>query len=114
MLPGSYRSDKPIKITGIDKVHSKCDCIQGSLVNSIREPTLYSFGLSSPPDQKIYKEPKVKLFKNMNKAILSKITFYFDNDDYKPIDFNGETIIYTCQLIKIKNSHLFTCYYISI
>ena len=62
IIAGSYKSDKPINITGIDKIHLKCDCIQGSIVNGIREPILYSFALSSPPGHKIYKEPRVKLF----------------------------------------------------
>ena len=63
LIAGSYKSDKPINITGIDKIHSKCDYIQGSIVNGIREPLLYSFALSSPPGHKIFKEPRVKLFK---------------------------------------------------
>ena len=101
ILPGSYKSEKPINITGIDKVHLKCDCIQGSVLNGIRTPILYSFALSSPPGHKIYKEPKVKLFKKVNKSVLSHITFYLEDDDYKPVDFHNETITFTCQLIKI-------------
>ena len=101
MIAGSYKSDKPINITGIDKIHLKCGCIQGSIVNGIREPILYSFALSSPPEHKIYKEPRVKLFKKINKSVLSHITFYFEDDDHKPVDFNNETISFTCQLIKI-------------
>ena len=101
IIAGSYKSDRPINITGIDKIHLKCDCIQGSIVNGIREPILYSFALSSPPGHKIYKEPRVKLFKKINKSVLSHITFYFEDDDYKPVDFHGETISFTCQLIKI-------------
>ena len=64
IIAGSYKSDKPINITRIDKIHLKCDCIQGSIVNGIREPILFSFALSSPPGHKIYKEPRVKLFKS--------------------------------------------------
>ena len=101
LIAGSYESDKPINITGIDKVHLEADCIQGSIVNGRREPILYSFALSSPPGHKIYKEPRVKLFKKVNKSVLSHITFYFEDDDYKPIDFHNETITFTCQLIKI-------------
>ena len=101
IIAGSYTSEKPINITGIDKIHLKCDCVQGSIVNGIREPILYSFALSSPPGHKIYKEPRVKLFKKINKSVLSHITFYFEDDDHKPVDFNGETISFTCQLIKI-------------
>ena len=101
LIAGSYKSDRPINITGIDKIHLKCDCIQGSIVNGIREPILYSFALSSPPGHKIYKEPRIKLFKKVNKSVLSHITFYFEDDDHKSVDFNGETISFTCQLIKI-------------
>ena len=101
LIPGLYKSDKPINITGIDKIHLKTDCIQGSILNGIREPILYSFALSSPPGHKIYKEPRIKLFKKINKSVLSHITFYFEDDDHKPVDFNDETISFTCQLIKI-------------
>ena len=101
LIAGSYKSDRPINITGIDKIHLKCNCIQGSIVNGIREPILYSFALSSPPGYKIYKEPRTKLFKKVNKSVLSHITFYFEDDDHKPVDFNNETISFTCQLIRV-------------
>ena len=96
LIAGSYKSDKPINITGIDKIHLKCDCIQGSIVNGVREPILFSYALSSPPGHKIDKEPRVKLFKKVNKSVLSHITFYFEDDDYKAVDFNNETISFTC------------------
>ena len=67
ILPGSYESDKPINITGVDKIHLKCDCIQGSIVNGVREPNLFSFALSSPPGHKIHIEPRVKLIKKVKK-----------------------------------------------
>ena len=101
LIAGSYKSDKPINFTGIDKIHLKCDFVQGSIVNGIRESILYSFALSSPPGHQIYKIPIVKLFKKINKSVLSHITFYFEDDDHKPVDFNNETINFTCQLIKI-------------
>ena len=101
LIAGSYKSDKPIFITGIDKIHLKCDCIQGSIVNGIREPILYSYALSAPPGHKIYKEPRVKIFRKISKSVLSHIIFYFEDDDHKAVDFNGETISFTCQLIKI-------------
>ena len=101
LIAGSYKSDEPINITGIDKIHLKCDCPQCSIVNGIREPILYSFALSSPLGRKIYKEPRVKHFKNINKSILSHITFYFEDDNHKPVDFNGDTVSFSCQLIKI-------------
>ena len=101
LIAGSYKSDKRINITGIDKIHLKCDCIDESIVNGIREPILYSFALSSPPGHKLYKEPRMKLFKKINKSVLSHISFYFEDDDYKPIDFNNTFVSFTCQLVKI-------------
>ena len=101
LTAGSYEGDRPINITGIDKVNLKCNCIQGSIFNGIREPILYNFALSSPPGHKIYKKPRIKLFKKINKSVLSHITFYLEDDDHKPVDFDGERIGFTCQLIKI-------------
>ena len=75
LIPGSYKSEKPIDITSIDKVHLKCDSIEGSLMNGVRQPILYSFALDKPPFHKIFKEPKNKFFKKVNKSvfILNKI-----------------------------------------
>ena len=101
LIPGSYKSEKPINITGIDKVHLKSNCINGSIMNGTREPILYSFVLDQPPGHKVHKEPKVKLFKKTNKRVLSHTTFYLEDDDYKPVDFIGETTSFTCQLMKI-------------
>ena len=42
-----------------------------------------------------------QLFKKINKSVLSHVTFNTDDDDHKPVDFNNETISFTCQLIKI-------------
>ena len=114
ILPGSYKSDKSINDTGIDKIHLKCDCIQSSIVNGLRETIWYNFALSSPPGHKRYKEPRIKLFKKINKSVLSHILFYFEEDDRKPVDFNRETISFTCQPIEIQNSHLNTYHYMSI
>ena len=61
-IPGSFKSDKPINISVIDKVHLNCDCINGSIVNGVREPILYSFALEQPPGHEIYKEPRIKFF----------------------------------------------------
>ena len=101
MIEESYKSQKPINITGLDKVHLKSDCVDGPIVHGVREPILYSFALDKPPRQKIYNQPRVKIFKKINKSVLSQITFFLEDDDHKPVDFNGKTISFTCQLIKI-------------
>ena len=61
LLPGTYKSDKPVHITGIIKIYLKCECIQGSIVNGTSEPILYIFAFSSPPCYKSFREPRIKL-----------------------------------------------------
>ena len=100
MIPGSYKSDKPINVTGIDKVHSKCDYINAGIMNGTRKPILYSFALFSSPGRKLFKEPRTKLIKKLNKSVLSQTKFFLENDDHKPVDFHNETISFNCQLIK--------------
>ena len=100
IIPGTYKSDKSINITGFDKVHLKTDCLQFSPVNGIREPILYSFALDQPPSHKIYNQARIRLVKKVIKPLLSHITFYLEDDDHKLVDFKNETICFTCQLIK--------------
>ena len=74
--------------------------MQGSIVNGTREPILYSFVLSSPLGHKISKDTRIKLLKEINKPVLSHITFYLEDDDHKPVGFNGEMVNFACQLIE--------------
>ena len=46
---GTHTSEKPGMITTTDKVHLKSECVDGSIVNGIREQILFSFNLSAPP-----------------------------------------------------------------
>ena len=61
-IEGIHISEKPVMITTTDKVHLKCDCVDGSIVNGIREQILFSFNLSAPPGYKIIKEPNIILY----------------------------------------------------
>ena len=97
-IPGSYKSEKLNNFTRIDKV--QCDCINGSILDCCREPNLFSFDLHEPTGHKFLKTKK-KTFKKLEKSVLSHNTFYLEDGDHKLVDFNGETISLTCQLIQI-------------
>ena len=58
----THTSEKPVMISSTDKVHLKCDCVNGSFVIGIREQVLLSFKLSAPPGYKFMKEPNTRLF----------------------------------------------------
>ena len=98
---GTHISEKPNMITTTDKVHLKCDCVDGSIVNGIREQILFSFNLSALPGYKIIKEPTTVLYKLINKTRLDTIQFFLEDSNHNPVDFNGETLTFTVQIIKI-------------
>ena len=100
-IEGTHISEKPVMITTTDKVHLKCDCVDGSIVNGIREQILFSFNLSSPPGYKITKGPNIIFYKKINKTRLDSIHFFLEDSNHNPVDFNGETLTFTIQIIKI-------------
>ena len=100
-IQGTHKSEKPVMITTTDKVHLKCDCVDGSIVNGIREQILFSFNLSAPPGYKIIKEPNIILYKKINKTTLDSIQFFLEDNNHNPVDFNGETLTFTIQIFKI-------------
>ena len=100
-IQGTHISEKPVMITTTDKVHLKCDCVDGSIVNGIREQILFSFNLSAPPGYKIIKDPNIILYEKINKTRLNSIQFFLEDSNHNPVDFNGETLTFTIQIIKI-------------
>ena len=100
--PGVYTSDKVILyLNTINKIHLKCDCIDGSIQDGARQPILYSFVLDKPSGYKVFCQPETIHYKKINKSILNTITFYLEDDNNKEINFNGETLTFTLQTIKI-------------
>ena len=108
--PGVYTSDKIIlNINTIDEIHLKCDCINGSIQDGVRQPFLFSFVLDKPAGHKVFCEPETIHYKKINKCILNTITFYLEDDNNEEVDFNGETVTFTSQTIKIC-TNMFLCY----
>ena len=69
LIPCVYPSDKIIlNLNTIDKVHLKCDCIDGSIQDGVRQPILVSFVMDKPSGYKIICEPEIIHYKK-NKQI---------------------------------------------
>ena len=78
-----------------------CDCIDGSVVNGLRQPILYSFVLDKLPGYKVFCEPETIHYKKINKSVLNTITFYLEDDNNEEVNFKAETLTFTLQMIKI-------------
>ena len=96
-----YVSQKIVNLSNTNKIHLKCDCIDGSVVDGVRQPILYSFVLDKPSGYKVFCEPETIQYKKMNKSVFNTITFYLEYDKNEEVDFNGETLTFTLQMIKI-------------
>ena len=100
--PGVYTSDKIIlNLYTTDKIHLKCDCIDGSIQDGVRQPILFSFLLDKPSGYEMSFQPETLHYKKINKSILNTITFYLEDVNNKEVDFNSETLTFTLKMIKI-------------
>ena len=96
-----YLSQKIVNLNSTYKIHLKCDAIDGSVVNGVRQPILYSFALDKPSGYKVFSEPETIHFKKIYKSVLNTIMFYLEDDSDKENDFNQETLTFTLQMIKV-------------
>ena len=100
--PDFCTSDKIILNSNtIDKIHLKCDCIDGSIQDGIRQLILFSFVLDKPSGYKVFCEPETIHYKKINKSVLTTTTFHIEDDHNEEVNFNGETLTFTLQMIKI-------------
>ena len=100
-IPGVYTSDIILNLSSTNKIHLKCDCIDGSIQDGVRQPILFSFVLDKLPGYKVFSEPETIHYKKINKSVLNTITFYLEDDNNEVVDFNSETLTFTLQMIKI-------------
>ena len=49
-----YNSQKIVNLISTNKKHLKCDVINGSVVNGLRQPILYSFVVDKKPGYKVF------------------------------------------------------------
>ena len=96
-----YLSQKIVNLSSTNKIHLKCDCIDGSIQDGLRQPILFSFVLDKPSGYKVFCEPETIHYKRINKSVLNTITFYLEDDNNEEVDFINETLTFTLQMIKI-------------
>ena len=60
-----YVGEKFINLSTIDKIHLKCDVIDGSLIKGVRQRILYSFVLDKLFGYKVFSEPETIHYKKI-------------------------------------------------
>ena len=96
-----YISRKNVNLSTLNKIHLESDVIDGSNRNRSRQPILFSFILDKPPGYQVFCQPETIHFKKINKFVLSLATLYLEDNNKEEVDFNGETLTFTLQMIEI-------------
>ena len=96
-----YISQKIVNLSSTNKIHLKCDSFDGRIRNGLKQPILFSFVLNTPTRYKVFCEPEAIHYKKITKSVLITITFYLEDYNNEEVDFNGETLTFTIQMIKI-------------
>ena len=96
-----YYSEKNRKKSINDEIHLKCDVIDGSVLNGVRQPIFHSFVLDKPSPHKVFCEPGTIHYEKLNKHHLNTKTLYLEDDHNEEVNFNGETLTFILRMIKI-------------
>ena len=96
-----YTSQKIVNLSTTNKLHLNCDVVDGGLQKGLLTPVLFNFLLVKPSGYKVFYEPETFQYKRIIKSVLNTVSFHFEVDKHEKVDFNGETLSYTLQMIKI-------------
>ena len=78
-----------------------CDVIDGSIVGSFRQSILFSFVLDELPGYKVFCEPETIQYQKKEIILLNTIILHLEDDNLEEVNFNGKTLTFTLQKIKI-------------
>ena len=82
-------SQKILNSCNTNKIYLKCDVLDSSIVNGLRQPILFSFVLDKKPGYKVFSVPETIDYKKLNKSVLNIITIYLEDDNNEEVNFNG-------------------------
>ena len=97
---GVNTSDKILNLIIINETRLKCACIEGSIVNGVRKPILFTFALDKPSGYKVFCKPETIHYKKIKKSVLNTTTFCLEDNNNEEVDLNVETLTFTLQMIK--------------
>ena len=72
-----YLSQKTVNLSSTNKIYMKCDAINGSVVNEVRQPILHSFVLDKPSGYKIFCGPETIHYKKNKQICFEYYNFLF-------------------------------------
>jgi len=93
ILTSGYNiSPKPVDIIKVNSIRVNVDIIEGSYVDGIPGPTIYSFFPKANPGYKVIERPTYPIFYSVSVYDISYIRVWLTDQNEKPIDLRGETL----------------------
>ena len=96
-----FTNQKIVNLSSTNKMHLKCDVVDGSIHDGFRQPVLFSFVSEKPSGYKVFCKPETIHYKKIIKSVLKTITFYLQDDNNEEGIFYQEALTFTLQLTKI-------------
>ena len=96
---GRYKSQKIIDVMGFSTINIHCNVISGAKDNGKDTDILYTFNLTEPPGYLINIIPTNILYQNVKRDRIEYIEFHIKDEHGRAIDFNGDVLSFTLQLI---------------
>ena len=96
---GKYTSQKIVDIMGFSTINIHCNVISGVKDNGNNTEILYSFTLTEPTGYLMNIIPFIILYQNVTKDRIEYIEFHTKDEHGRPIDFNGDVLSFTLQLV---------------
>ena len=103
--PGKYTSQKFIGFTGFSAINIHCKVISEVKDSGNNTEILYTFTLTEPSGYLINIKPTNILYQSVTKDRMEYIEFHIKDKRGRPIDFNGDVLSFTLQLIRQSHSH---------
>ena len=95
---GNYTSQNFFDMMGFSCINIHCNVISGVKDNGNNTDILYTFTLTEPPGYLINIIPTNILYQNVTKDRIEYIDFHIKDEYGRPIDFNGDVLIFTLHL----------------
>ena len=95
---GEYEGNAMVDILPVNSILVNCDLIEGSYLQGIPTPVLYSFFPDAPPGYKINERSNTPIYLPVTLPSINSIHVWLTDQDRKPLNLRGERITLRLQL----------------
>lgn len=89
---GKHEGENIVDILSVNSILVNCDIVEGSYLDGLQKPILYSFFPDVPPGFKINEKPNTVVYLPITIPTINSIRIWLTDQDHKPLNLRGEKI----------------------